>query len=182
VGYADDRTIFVESETELQKALCIIEIFETGSGLAVNREKSEILELGINSTTMGIPIKQTIKITGMHFCLDQAAMSQNNWDGVVNRIKSLTRSWKQRSLTKVGCANIIKAQLLPIISFVGSRLNLPPSYEKQISTVINQFLWAGGTEKEQRALCIKTRGEGGLSIPHIQSRRSASKCMWIQCL
>jgi hypothetical protein len=78
-------------------------------------------------------------------------------------------------LTEVGRANIIKAQLLPIISFVGSTLNLPPSYEKQISTVINQFLWAGGTEKEQRALCIKTRGKGGLSIPHIQSRLSASK-------
>jgi hypothetical protein len=66
VGYADDLTIFVEYDTELQKALCIIENFETGPGLAVNREKSEILELGIKSTTMGIPIKQTIKITGMH--------------------------------------------------------------------------------------------------------------------
>jgi hypothetical protein len=32
----------------LQKALCIIENFEKGSGLAVNREKSEILEIGIN--------------------------------------------------------------------------------------------------------------------------------------
>jgi hypothetical protein len=176
VGYADDLTIFVESDTELLKALCIIENFKTGLGLAVNREKSEkseILELGIKSTTMGIPVKQTIKITGMHFCLDQAAMSQQNWDGVVNIIKTLTRSWKQQSLTEVGRANIIKAQLLPIISFVGSTLNLPPSYEKQLSTAINQFLWAGGTEKEQRALCIKTRGEGALSIPHLQSRLTA---------
>jgi hypothetical protein len=31
--------------SELQKAICIIEDFENGSGLAVNREKSEILEL-----------------------------------------------------------------------------------------------------------------------------------------
>jgi hypothetical protein len=58
VGYAEDLTIFVESDTELQKALCIIENFETGSGLAVNREKSEILELGINSTTIGRGIEQ----------------------------------------------------------------------------------------------------------------------------
>jgi hypothetical protein len=107
VGYADNLTIFVESDTKLQKALCIIENFKTGSGLAVYREKSEILEPGINSTTMGIPIKQTIKITGMHFCLNQAAMSQKNWEGVVNIIKSLTGSWKQRSLTEVGRANII---------------------------------------------------------------------------
>jgi hypothetical protein len=69
---------------------------------------------------MGIPVKQTIQITGMLFCLNQAYMSQKNWDGVVDRIKTLTRSWKQRCLTEVGRSNIIKAQLLPIISFVGS--------------------------------------------------------------
>jgi hypothetical protein len=116
----------------------------------------------------------------MHFCLDQADMSQKNWDGVVDRIISLTRSWKQRCLTEVGCSNIIKAQLLPIISFVGSTLSMPPRYEKQLSTAIKQFLWAGGTEKEQRALCIKTRGKGGLSIPHLQSRLTAIRCHWIQ--
>jgi hypothetical protein len=112
LGYADDLTIFVESDTELQKVLCIIENFEKGSGLTVNREKSEILELGIKSTTIGIPVKQTIQITGMHFCLDQADMSQKNWDEVLDRIKSLTRSLKQRCLTEVGRSNIFKAQLV----------------------------------------------------------------------
>jgi hypothetical protein len=38
LGYADNLTIFVESDKELQKALCIIENFENRSGLAVNRE------------------------------------------------------------------------------------------------------------------------------------------------
>jgi hypothetical protein len=71
-------------------------------------------------------------------------MSQKKpWDGVVDRIKILTRSWKQHYLTEVGCANIIKAQLLPIISFVGTTLSMPVRYEKQLSTAINQFLWAG---------------------------------------
>jgi hypothetical protein len=57
---------------------------------------------------------------------------------------------------------------------------MPVRYEKQLSTAINQFLWAGGTENEQRALCIKTRGKGGLSIPHLQSRLTAIRCQWIQ--
>jgi hypothetical protein len=83
LGYADNLTLFVESYTELQKALCIIENFENGSVQAVNRKKSEILELGIKSTMIGIPVKQTIKITGMHSCLNQADMSQNNWDEIV---------------------------------------------------------------------------------------------------
>jgi hypothetical protein len=116
----------------------------------------------------------------MHFGLDQAEMSQKNWDGVVDRIKSLTRSWKQRCQTEVGRSNIIKAQLLPIISFVGSTLSMPPRCEKQLSTAINQFMWAGGMEKEQSALCIKTRGKGGLSIPHLRSRLTAIRCQWIQ--
>jgi hypothetical protein len=100
----------------------------------------------------------------MHFCLDQADI-QKNWDEVVERIKLLTRSWKQHCLTEVGRSNIIKAQLLPIISFVGTTLSMPVRYEKQLSTAIHQFLWAGKAEKEQRALSIKPRGEGGLSIP-----------------
>jgi hypothetical protein len=53
-------------------------------------------------------------------------------------------------------------------------------YEKQLSTAIHQFLWAGNAEKEQRALCIKPRGEGRLSIPHLQSRLTAIRCRWIQ--
>jgi hypothetical protein len=57
---------------------------------------------------------------------------------------------------------------------------MPVRYEKQLSTAINQFLWAGRAEKEQRALCIKTRGEGGLSIPHLQSRLTAIRGQWIQ--
>jgi hypothetical protein len=80
----------------------------------------------------------------------------------------------------VGHANIIKAQLLPIISFVGTTLSMPVRYEKQLSTVISQFLWAGKAEKEQRALCIKTRGKSGLSIPHLQSRLTLIRCQWIQ--
>jgi hypothetical protein len=63
LGYADDLTIFVEFDIELQKALCSIENFKNGSGLAVNRKKSEILELGIKSTTIGVPVKKIIKIT-----------------------------------------------------------------------------------------------------------------------
>jgi hypothetical protein len=51
--YADDLTIFVESDTELQKALCIIENFEKGSGLAVNREKSEIINSESNQPQWG---------------------------------------------------------------------------------------------------------------------------------
>jgi hypothetical protein len=57
---------------------------------------------------------------------------------------------------------------------------MPVRYEKQLSTAINQFLWAGGTEKEQRALCIKTRGKDGLPIPHLQSRLTAIRCQWKQ--
>jgi hypothetical protein len=125
---------------------------------------------------IGIPVKKILKITGMHFCLNQADISQKNWDEEVERIKVLTRSWKQRCLTEVGRSNIIKAQLLPIISFVRTKLSNPVRYEKQLSTAIHQFLWAGKAEKEQRALCIKTRGKGGLSIPHLQSRLTAIRC------
>jgi hypothetical protein len=70
---------------------------------------------------------------------------------------------------------------MPHITFVGSSLRLPESYEKLFNTVIFQFLW-GKSEKERRSLCIKPRQDGGLAMPHISSRLRAIQCGWISKL
>jgi hypothetical protein len=126
--------------TELQKALRIIENFEHSTSLSVNRQKSEILELGVTSSTCDIPVREIIKIAGLNFCLDKQKMLNTNWESVVDRIKVLTRSWQQRYLTEIGRANIIKAHILPLITFVGTTLSLQVRIQKQVETIIHHFL------------------------------------------
>jgi hypothetical protein len=74
LAYADDLTIFVPNSKELEKAMCLIENFKAAAGLEVNKEKSEILELGTSSRLHGVPTKDTVKITGVHFCQDKSKM------------------------------------------------------------------------------------------------------------
>lgn len=170
LAFADDLTIFVEDNSELQKALRIIENFKEGSGLAINQEKSEILELNMKATTIGIPVHEVVKITGVRFCLDKQTINTKNWEAVLTRVKTLLNSWRQRYLTEIGRINIIKAQILPIITFVGASMALPESYEKLLNTEIFRFLWNAKSEKERRLLCVKKKSEGGLEVPHIASR------------
>jgi hypothetical protein len=109
-------------------------------------------------------------------------MKKLNWDNVLQRVKKLLSSWRQRYITIIGRANIIKAQILPLITFVGTTLQLPESYEKSLNKEIFHFLWAGKSEKEKRTLCFKKQMDGGLAIPHIPSRLAAIKCSWIKRL
>ncbi len=181
LAYADDLTIFTKDNDELLKALRIIENFEEASGLAINRQKSEILELGVKANASGIPVSEMVKITGIHFCLDEATMINKNWTDVLDKVTKMTRNWQQRSLTEIGKTNIVNAQLMPHVTFVGSSMVLPEMYEKKLNKIIFQFLW-GKSEKECRSLCVKSRKEGGLAMPHIRSRLKAIQCCWIHKL
>jgi hypothetical protein len=180
LAFADDLTIFVPNSEELAKAMCLIENFKAATGLQVNKEKSEILELGAKSTLIRVPVKLKVKITDMWFCLDKTSMSDTNWSAVQDRISVLLRSWRQRHITVMGRANIIKAQILPILSFIGTTIELPVSYEKAIVRDCFHFLWNAKTEKERRALCHKDFKDGGLAVPHFKFRLVAIKCGWIQ--
>jgi hypothetical protein len=180
LAFADDLTIFVPNSEELAKAMCLIENFKAATGLQVNKEKSEILELGAKSTLIRVPVKLKVKITDMWFCLDKTSMSDTNWSAVQDRISVLLRSWRQRHITVMGRANIIKAQILPILSFIGTTIELPVSYEKAIVRDCFHFLWNAKTEKERRALCHKDFKDGGLAVPHFKSRLVAIKCRLIR--
>jgi hypothetical protein len=172
LAYADDLTIFVLNSKELEKAMCLIENFKAATGLEVNKEKSEILELGTSSRLHGVPTKHTVKITGVHFCLDKSKMLKKKWEENLNPVNTLLRSWKQRHVTLIGRANILKAQVLPIISFLGTTLDFPESYEKRLVRECFLFLWAGNSKKERLSLCYKDFNQGGLAVPHFKSRLS----------
>jgi ribosome-interacting GTPase 1 len=86
LAFANDLTIFVKDNNELQNAIRIIENFEEATGLAINRQKSEILELGVKAAVSGIPVSEMVKITGVHFSLDKNKMVNRNWSNVLEKV------------------------------------------------------------------------------------------------
>ena len=102
IAYADDLTIFVNSDDELRKALEIIASFRDISGLTVNIQKSEILEIGIKTSITEIKRCDQVKITGVLFTLDKERMVANNWDYAEKRVKDKIKGWQGRNLTEMG--------------------------------------------------------------------------------
>jgi hypothetical protein len=121
----------------------------------VNKDKSETLELEIKSNSTCIPVKASVNITSLHFGLDKEAMQKLNWEEAYTKVRKLLKSWHQRYLTMTGKGNIIRSQIMPIITFAGSSTTLPKDYEKKFNSEIFTFLW-GGSEKERRSLCHKS--------------------------
>ena len=85
-------------------------------------------------------------------------------------------------MTEIGKSNIIKAQLIPIVSFTGTLIELPEKMEKDLATLIFNFLWGGRTDKITRALSHQERQDGGLGIPHLRARLESYKATWVSKL
>ena len=82
--YADDITLFLTDEKDLQNATEIINQFSEISGLILNSSKSEAMWLGSNKQRLDIPcgfaLKSQLKILGVYFsAIKQASMIEDNW-------------------------------------------------------------------------------------------------------
>ena len=87
----------------------IIASFRDISGLTVNIEKSEILEIGIKTSITEIKRCDQVKITGVYFSLNRGRMIANNWDYAEKRVKDKIRGWQSRNLTEMGKALLVNA-------------------------------------------------------------------------
>jgi hypothetical protein len=116
--YEDDVTGLPQNSDHLKHVLKIIRQLQADLCLAINLDKSEVLELGTEAGTCGLRVKDEIKITGIWFAKDKQQMDKLTWGGVVAKVKTLLNAWSGRRLTIIGRTNIIPAQVQPLISFV----------------------------------------------------------------
>ena len=178
IAYADDLTLFLQNDEQLLKALGIITDFKSMSGLAINLDKSEVLEIGVKTRVTAIKVCSQVKITGIHFMMDGNKMITNNWEYAMKRVKDKIRGWQGRCLTEIGKSILIKTVIMPIIAFTGSIVQLPDKTEKELTTIMFEFLW-GRTDKITRALAHQNKEYGGLGIPVIRAKLEAYHATWI---
>ena len=76
---ADDTTLFLKSNQALDKAICVLEMFNTCSGLKLNKTKTEIFYLG---NTNHRPTYNNLSVVnsfrGIYFCKDSEEMIERN--------------------------------------------------------------------------------------------------------
>jgi hypothetical protein len=93
-------------------------------------------------------------ITGLVFCKNPVKMSDSNWNTVYTRVKKKLDGWSGRHLTVIGKANILRAQIQPLVSFVGGIIDMLDCMDKKLRTICMKFTW-GGPDKEKRCLTYK---------------------------
>ena len=99
--YADEITLFLKDEQDMQQALNIFTEFLSFPGLEINRTKSETMWLGSKQhcpdTFVGFVWKRRLKIIGVYLPCDKCASQvEENWTERVENIKRIINAWEKK--------------------------------------------------------------------------------------
>lgn len=180
--YADDLTLFLKNEDSLMNAFEVIEEFGNASGLQVNDNKTKLMWLGADrgerKAVRNIEASSKLKILGVWFSATEQC-TDDNINPVVNKIKNVTNSWSQRSLTIKGRITIVKSLLISQFVFIAITSKIPNADIKQIDSHIMRFLWRGRPPKVARSTLRQRVKDGGLNATDTSQLYDALRLTWI---
>ena len=101
------------------------------------------------------------------------------WLEKINKIKSCMEVWKSRDLTYVGKILIIKSFVLSVIGYEIEMRGIPVKFEKEINSIIWDFIWDGKTNQISRNVCNLPQNKGGMGMVNLNHFIKAKqvKCM-----
>ena len=115
--FADDTTLTMRNENDVNKAIAIVEDFKQFSGLSLNKHKSEGIWLGSRKhergTVNGIPMQKIIKILGIYYSSEkEASLVEENWNSKLENVLRTIKQWENRNPTLYGKVILAKTLLL----------------------------------------------------------------------
>ncbi len=167
-AFADDLTTFDSNETDLLQTRDTILAFGEFSGLCLNDDKTEILQIGNANLSQRLLqyVKPYVKITGIcHGTSNQEdETSKANFEKPLEKLRNILRLWKGRHLSLLGRVMVVKSQGLSQFTAIANAIPIPKKIIQEISKIVYGFIW-NGPDKLNRILCSKTIQEGGLGMP-----------------
>lgn len=189
--YADDSSLILDDDLQsVNKALDLIELYSTCSGLRANFDKTQAVWIGARrGCGMELPTKTTVKwnhsgcfkLLGIQYSLSKQEKYIDNFTQNITKIKKLLKDWSLRNISLVGKITVIKSMALPILVQSFTVLPDPPGHIiKEIQDIFFNFLWNSQVDKVKRTTVVGVYDEGGLKMPHILSFMHALKVSWIK--
>ena len=193
VQYADDLSLFVKNENELEAALIIIDNFGMVSGLKLNRQKSMVLPFGgyqrsfksVHDVTW-LRSEEFIKILGIYFSGEtEASKIDMNWKPKIENMLKIVNRWSKREISLYGRVILCKTFLLSQINYVIQSLVLPEHALNQIDSIFFKFIWQKRDSKKKvfekikrKFLCLDCK-QGGLKMISIKDQQKVYNIKWI---
>ncbi|CAI6007791.1 unnamed protein product [Closterium sp. NIES-65] len=174
VGYADDTSILLRGEGQLQEVVEVLDMFGKQSGLKVNCDKSVVVPLGCNrgtATPQGMPYKwsereEPERLLGIWITPNGDAGP--SWKKAHERIKEELRKWEAQYLTTTARVAVISCYVLPVLMFQAQVYSPPYEVWEKIRKLGHAFVSAGEVAEEKifilwsAYLACLPRKDGGL--------------------
>ena len=152
-AFADDvNAVMKRTDTGLQALFSEYERLTMLSGLKLNADKTELLEIGrrrlnqpLNVTYLNdnYEIKPTpeVRINGVFFQNDMARMIESNVDRAIERMTDQFKKWARRGLTTLGKILITKTFGISQLVYLMQCLTLNETHYKKFNHVIFKYIW-----------------------------------------
>ena len=187
--FADDTSFFCKSLIDIREILSRLKLFSRFSGLIINKNKCSILSMGNNNhydnVLEGIEVIERVKIVGIVFERGKAANEiKQNWEGRIEKIKNIIKSWMKRKLTIIGKIQVVKTFLLSQFIYVLQSISLREDILNEINTLLFRFIWKKDSinkkawERVKRKVICNTKEKGGLEMVNIHDFQTSFLIDW----
>ena len=181
--YADDCTLFLAGLNNIPEALAQINKFTKVSGLKLNIEKTEGMNVGtqrpVNDKIYNIKfVNKSIKFLGIYVGENETACNEENWNEKILKIEKILASWKHRDLTIFGKILIIKTLALSIITHVAISLTVSSKIIKRLNKLFYGFIW-GKRDRMKRNILRLPLDSGGANMVDVESFFASLKAAWV---
>ena len=187
LAYADDvNGIVVNDQKTIQELFKEYERLTRLANLELNAEKTEIMPITSNNLNLDKdqmifrfsycqknyelkPVPE-MKINGILFQQDEAAMKTSNMDNVKRRIEAQLKNWSTRQLSVLGKILILKTFGISQVIYLMQSMSLCDNDVKQLNAILYKFIWnrhfcaAKAPERIRREIVNKPIRLGGLGM------------------
>ena len=183
--FADDSTLYLKNEKQIDLAFQLITEFGKYAGPTINVSKTIGLWLGTEKHKQkdckiaGILWPNSpINYLGVFVGGDPLLCESQNWNCKIEKIQKLLNLWKKRHTTLFGKISILKALALPKIAYPAQFLTVPEDILKKINSIFYEFLW-GKCERIKRNTLIGDLTQGGIKMIDVESHFMSFKATWV---
>lgn len=173
-NYADDASVFVSSNTDVQNTTDSLTLFEQASCAKINTTKSNSLLLGITSEQdlqieFAKPATE-IKVLGVYLNNKLQQITQVNWEKITNKIKAFCMQFKIRELSLIEKSWVTNIFILSKVWYL-TKIILPRNKDiALINKFTGFFLWQGHSLRIKRNTLYQDPKSGGLNLIDVKNK------------
>ena len=183
--FADDMSGVLADEKSAKAFLKTVQHFGEFSGLKLNKHKTEATWIGSYRNRKEKPLEiswtiEPLRFLGVFISYDEQMCKKLNFDDRLEKCKGILNSWKQRNLTIIGRAQIIKTFIVSQFLYTLNAIEMPDESITHLENLISNFIWRGGRPKLRSSVLKQPLQNGGINIPDVRNMIKTNRIGWVR--